>query len=259
MPIRVTVWNEFRHEIRNPRVAQVYPNGMHAEWKKAIEEHLGDRVVVRTATLDEPEHGLTDEVLNNTDVLTWWAHGAHAEVSDVVAAKVASRVRNGMGFIVLHSGHYAKPFQLLLGHARSPQVARLGRARAFVERVARPPDHARFERRLHPDRARGDVQRTLRHPAPGRTHLPELVRRRGSISQRMCLEARRGEDLLLPAGPRIVPDILSPGRPPGDREWRGLRGAGAGNDSVSRQLSARRTAARADPVESVLNADVSAG
>jgi trehalose utilization protein len=115
MPIRVTVWNEFRHERNNPTVKAIYPEGMHIEWKKAIEEHLGDEVVVRTATLDEPEHGLTDDVLNNTDVLTWWAHGAHRDVSDVVARKVAQRVLNGMGLVVLHSGHYAKPFQLLLG------------------------------------------------------------------------------------------------------------------------------------------------
>ena len=115
MPIRVTVWNEFRHEVRNPKVKAIYPEGMHVEWKKAIEEHIGLPVEIRTATLDEPEHGLSDEVLNNTDVLTWWGHGAHAEVSDAVAKKVTERVLDGMGLVVLHSGHYAKPFQMLLG------------------------------------------------------------------------------------------------------------------------------------------------
>ncbi len=115
MPIRVTVWHEFRHEKDKPAVTKLYPDGMHMTLKSAIEEYLGKDVIVRTATLDEPEHGLTDEVLANTDVMTWWGHGAHKEVKDEIAAKVAQRVREGMGLVVLHSGHYAKPFKLLMG------------------------------------------------------------------------------------------------------------------------------------------------
>lgn len=115
MPIRVTVWHEYRHEKTKPYVGKLYPEGMHATIKAAIEEQLGQDVVVRTATLDEPDHGLSDEVLANTDVMTWWAHAFHGEVSDKIAAKVAQRVREGMGLIVLHSAHYAKPFKLLMG------------------------------------------------------------------------------------------------------------------------------------------------
>ena len=75
--IRVTVWNEFRHEKSSPKVAAIYPNGMH----ETIAEFLRKQpdFEVRTATLDEPEHGLTQEVLDNTDVLTWWGHMAHGE------------------------------------------------------------------------------------------------------------------------------------------------------------------------------------
>ena len=69
-PIRVTVWHEYRHEHTSEEVKKLYPDGMHMVMKAAIEEHLGSNVVVRTATLDEPEHGLTDEVLANTDVMT---------------------------------------------------------------------------------------------------------------------------------------------------------------------------------------------
>lgn len=111
--IHVTVWGEFRHEKRNPKVAELYPDGMHNTIAEGIREY--GYTTVRTATLDEPEHGLTDEVLNNTDVLTWWGHLAHGDVSDSLVAKVRDRVLDGMGLIVLHSGHFSKIFKTLMG------------------------------------------------------------------------------------------------------------------------------------------------
>jgi trehalose utilization protein len=111
-PIRVTVWNEYRHERSNPVVTAIYPRGIH----QALADHCSAQgMSVRTATLDEPAHGLTDDVLNNTDVMLWWGHMAHAEVDDKIAAKVRDRVLAGMGLIVLHSGHMSKPFLLLMG------------------------------------------------------------------------------------------------------------------------------------------------
>jgi trehalose utilization protein len=112
--INVTVWGEFRHEKKNPKVAELYPEGMHETIAAALRKS-GDDLVVRTATLDEPEHGLTDEVLEETEVLTWWGHMAHGEVEDAVVKKVQRRVLEGMGLIVLHSGHYAKIFKALMG------------------------------------------------------------------------------------------------------------------------------------------------
>lgn len=112
--IRVTVWNEFRHERIDPKVANIYPNGIHG----AIAQYLRGlpEIEVRMATLDEPEHGLRDNVLNNTDVLIWWGHMAHREVSDEIVEKVHRRiVLDGMGLIVLHSGHFSKIFKLLMG------------------------------------------------------------------------------------------------------------------------------------------------
>jgi len=111
--IRVTVWGEYRQEKSNPAVAKVYPDGMHEAIAAGLRKQAGFKV--RTATLDEPEHGLTDAVLNSTDVLTWWGHTAHHEVSDVVVEKVRQRVLNGMGLIVLHSGHFSKIFKALMG------------------------------------------------------------------------------------------------------------------------------------------------
>jgi len=115
-PINVTVWHEFRHEHTNDAVKSIYPDGMHMAIKAGIEKFGGNAVKVTTATLDQDDdHGLSDDLLARTDVMTWWGHCAHGEVKDEVAQKVAQRVREGMGLIVLHSGHYAKPFKLLMG------------------------------------------------------------------------------------------------------------------------------------------------
>jgi trehalose utilization protein len=110
--VTVTVWNEHRHEQKNPVVRELYPNGIHGAIAGFLTEagfELG------TATLDEPEHGLTDDVLNHTDVLIWWGHLAHEEVADAIVEKVYKRVLEGMGLIVLHSGHASKIFSKLLG------------------------------------------------------------------------------------------------------------------------------------------------
>ncbi len=111
---RVTVWHEHRHEKTNPAVAALYPKGMHVAIGDAVAGHL-PQAVVGHALLDDPEHGLTDAVLAKTDVMFWWGHGAHEEVDDAIAAKVQQRVLEGMGLVVLHSGHYSKPFKRLLG------------------------------------------------------------------------------------------------------------------------------------------------
>jgi len=111
--VRVTIWNEFRHEKTNEAVKKIYPQGMQAVIGRALEKAGGFRV--RTATLDEPEHGLTEKVLDETDVLTWWGHLAHGEVKDEIVERVHKRVLEGMGLLVLHSGHFAKIFRKLLG------------------------------------------------------------------------------------------------------------------------------------------------
>lgn len=110
--INVTVWNEFLHEQQDEKTRQVHPDGIHntvANFLKC------DDFNIRTATLDMPEHGLTDEVLNSTDVLLWWGHMGHDKVSDEIVEKVYNRVLAGMGLIVLHSGHHSKIFRKLMG------------------------------------------------------------------------------------------------------------------------------------------------
>jgi trehalose utilization protein len=111
--INVTVWHEFRHEKKNPKVSEIYPKGMH----EAIASHLRNStsLKVSTATLDEPEHGLTEDVVKNTDVFVWWGHMAHHEVNDKIVERVHKRVIDGAGIVVLHSGHFSKLFKKLMG------------------------------------------------------------------------------------------------------------------------------------------------
>jgi trehalose utilization protein len=110
--LQVLVWNENRHEKENPAIAAIYPEGIHG----AIAAFLRDRgLTTATATLDEPEHGLTVQALAQTDVLLWWGHMAHDEVRDELIDRVYERVLAGMGLIVLHSGHFSKIFKVLMG------------------------------------------------------------------------------------------------------------------------------------------------
>ncbi len=109
---RVTVWNEFRHEKANPKVAEIYPRGIH-EALAAPLRAVG--LEVATATLDEPEHGLDRRRLDATDVLVWWGHRAHDEVADEIVRRVHQRVLEGMGLVALHSAHFSKIFKTLMG------------------------------------------------------------------------------------------------------------------------------------------------
>lgn len=110
--MKITIWNENRHEKKNPVVAEIYPEGIHGAIGNFLAQQGFD---IKTATLDEPEHGLTEEVLNNTDVLFWWGHLAHDEVTDEIVNRVHDRVLQGMGLVVLHSGHFSKIFKKLMG------------------------------------------------------------------------------------------------------------------------------------------------
>lgn len=119
---RITIWNEYQHELNDEAVASVYPQGIHEALAQGIRQQLAEHgqldaaaLQIRTATLAEPQHGLSADVLADTDVLVWWGHQAHDQVSDEVVDAVQQRVLAGMGLIVLHSGHYSKIFKRLMG------------------------------------------------------------------------------------------------------------------------------------------------
>ena len=111
--IKVTIYNEGRHD-KHDHIKAIYPTGMHGAIKECLEAS-GD-IQATTITLDEVlENGFSDELLNETDVLFWWGHVAHAEVPDELVDRVQKRVLEGMGLVVLHSGHFSKVFKRLMG------------------------------------------------------------------------------------------------------------------------------------------------
>lgn len=113
--VRVTIWNEYTDEQRTGAAASAYPSGLHAAIADGLRDLLGGQAIITTATLDQPGQGLPAALLENTDVLLWWGHKAHAQVADDTVARVRERVLAGMGLLVLHSGHLSKIFIQLMG------------------------------------------------------------------------------------------------------------------------------------------------
>ncbi|KXU35631.1 glutamine amidotransferase [Cephaloticoccus primus] len=113
MPIRVTVYGENLHEQKDAIVQAHYPNGMHTTIADAL--NRDPQIKASTVTLQEPEHGLTEQKLAETDVLFWWGHMGHEQVQDAVVERITQAVWRGMGAVFLHSAHFSKPFKRLMG------------------------------------------------------------------------------------------------------------------------------------------------
>ena len=134
--VRVVVWNEFQHEKHDPRVQAMHPNGLHNTVADIL--RADPEISVTTATLDDPECGLTEEVLQQTDVLFWWGHMAHDRVPDEVVERVKRHVQCGMGLVVLHSGHMSKIFRALMGTSGTLRWHDDARERVYVVNPAHP-------------------------------------------------------------------------------------------------------------------------
>ncbi|MCD7730071.1 MAG: ThuA domain-containing protein [Oscillospiraceae bacterium] len=111
--IKVTVWNEFVHEREYEGIKRIYPNGIHGCIADFLQKN--EDITVRCATLDMPNQGISDEILADTDVLIWWAHARHEDISDENVRLIQNHVLSGMGFIGLHSAHFSKVMKALLG------------------------------------------------------------------------------------------------------------------------------------------------
>lgn len=110
--MKVLVWNENQHEKSDPRVTELYPGGLHAYIASFLR---AEDVEVVTATLDDENCGITQQLLAQVDVIVWWGHMAHDRVPDAVAEQVQQAVLKGTGLVVLHSGHHSKVFRKLMG------------------------------------------------------------------------------------------------------------------------------------------------
>jgi trehalose utilization protein len=129
--IRVIVWNENIHERKNPRVQTHYSEGINTFLAKLLSDEA--EVSCETATLGDPEGGVSESCLEDTNVLVWWTHLADARVSDRTVDRVQKLVLEGMGLVVLHSGHYSKVFKRLLGTCCSLSWREGGRERANLD------------------------------------------------------------------------------------------------------------------------------
>lgn len=142
--LSVIVWNEYVQERDNPAIRTNYPEGLHAVIAQALRRTPGTGakalpVDVSTATLDEPEHGLSEARLQACDVLVWWGDIAHDEVADEVVQRIHRRVLEGMGLIVLHSGYSSKIFRRLLGTSCSVKLrAKDERERLWIVAPSHP-------------------------------------------------------------------------------------------------------------------------
>lgn len=134
--INVLIWNEYRHEKLQPPVAEIYPDGIHG----CIRDFLSanDDISVRCAYLDMEGQGLSEEILNDTDVLIWWGHMAHDEVTDENAEMICRHIRGGMGFIALHSAHHSKIFKRLMGTSCNLQWRHGDRERLWCIQPSHP-------------------------------------------------------------------------------------------------------------------------
>lgn len=112
--MRITVVCEHNASMDGPEGVAAYPEGLGVCIKNDFEEMGHETTLIR---YDKDTHAeeLTLDVLKKTDVLVWWGHWYHGNISDETGAMVADQVNKGMGFIVLHSAHHCKPFKRLMG------------------------------------------------------------------------------------------------------------------------------------------------
>jgi trehalose utilization protein len=87
--IKVTIWNEGRHEKLHPNVGAIYPSGIHGAIAAGLKN---EGFAIRCGSLDDPHEGLGEQLLDDTDVLLWWGHIDHEEVSDALVDRIQQRV-----------------------------------------------------------------------------------------------------------------------------------------------------------------------
>jgi trehalose utilization protein len=159
----VVVWSE------GTAPKNVYPNDINGAIAEGLKTLDGWEIV--TASIDQPEQGLPEELLNKTDVLIWWGHKKHKQVEDALVAKIVKRVKeDGMGFISLHSSHFAKPNKALMGTACSWGRYTTDKDKTSLDVVVKTPTHpiAKGVKDFH-------LKNTERYSEPYAVPEPEAV------------------------------------------------------------------------------------
>ncbi len=148
--IKVTVWNEYgSFQFNDKECVEAYPNGLHNHICEYL--NLEEDFEAKVSLQDDAEFGLSEEVLNNTDVLVYWAHRRHHEVPDEIAERIKDHVNRGMGVVFLHSAHKSKAFMQLLGTSGSLKWRERGeRERIWLANPYHPiasgiPEHFELE------------------------------------------------------------------------------------------------------------------
>ena len=240
--VRVTVWNEFRHEKTDEHIRRVYPQGIHGAIAGYLEQQPG--LAAQTATLDEPEHGLTEAVLAETDVLIWWGHQAHGDVEDAIVDRVHARVLDGMGLICLHSSHFSKIFKKLMGTTCNLKWREIGENERLW--VVDPS---------HPIAAGVGQYIDIPHeemygeffdiPQPDRLVFVSWFPGGEVFRSGCCYHRGRGKVFYFRPGHETFPHVLSSGGAPSDRKRRALGSALGRSRSRIRQRAAAGRSDRA--------------
>ena len=103
-PVRVVVWDERQK-------TEIKPYGGFLGDYLAAELAKRPGITTRSVGIDDPEQGLSDEILDNADVLIWWGHIRHKEITTETARRILKRVRQGkLSLVVLHSALSSRPF-----------------------------------------------------------------------------------------------------------------------------------------------------
>ncbi|HEV8541910.1 MAG TPA: ThuA domain-containing protein [Verrucomicrobiae bacterium] len=157
-PIRVLVWDE-----QQPAQKQVYTNFLGNYIADQLRKNSGFEV--RSVNLNEPNQGLSADLLDQTDVLIWWGHIRHDDVPDAAADKLIERVKAGrLALIALHSAHWSAPF-------RSAMEARLIQESVKLlpvnERANAEPEFIQWRSRVVPSRAENPRLDTRIEKLPG--------------------------------------------------------------------------------------------
>jgi len=106
--VKALVWSEFTE----PK--DVYPKGIHGD----IAEYLNasGNVEAKVVQLSDPDQGVSQAMLDWADVLLWWGHQKHRDVTDETVQRIVKSVKEGgMGYFAMHSAHYSRGLIAILG------------------------------------------------------------------------------------------------------------------------------------------------